>query len=161
VRMTNSQHPVPIAPHLLTRDCTADAPNKKWVAAIPFREIREGWLSLSGVLDISSRKIVGWAMEKQHDTLLVETALQVTMQNRRPATGLIHHSDCGSEDASTRSQILLQRYGIQASMSKKGDCYDNAMMESFWARLKEEWCGNTIFATRDEAKRAIFTYREV
>jgi transposase InsO family protein len=160
-RTTNSQHRFPIAPHLLKRDFAADAPNKKWVADITFRETREGWLYLSGVLDTYSRKIVGWSMENQHDTIAVETALQMAVQNRRPAAGLIHHSDRGSEYASTRYQTFLQHHGIQASMSGKGDCYDNAMMESFWATLKEECCGDTIFATRDEAKRAIFTYIEV
>jgi transposase InsO family protein len=160
-RTTNSRHRFSIAPNLLKRDFAADAPNKKWVADITFIETREGWLYLSGVLDTYSRKIVGWSMDKQHDTTLVETALQMALQKRHPAAGLIHHSDRGSEYASTRYQTLLQQHDIQASMSGKGDCYDNAMMESFWATLKEECCGNTIFATREEAKTAIFSYIEV
>jgi transposase InsO family protein len=160
-RTTNSQHRFPIAPNLLDRDFAAAAPNKKWVADITFVETQEGWLYLSGVLDTYSRKIVGWAMDKQHDTTLVETALQMALQNRRPAAGLIHHSDRGSEYASVRYQTLLQQHTIQASMSGKGDCYDNAMMESFWATLKEECCGTTIFATRGEAKSAIFSYIEI
>jgi putative transposase len=160
-RTTNSHHRFPIAPNLLERNFAANAPNKKWVADITYIETREGWLSLSGVLDTYSRKIVGWGMDKRHDTILVETALQMAVQNRHPAAGLIHHSDRGSEYASTRYQMWLQQYAIQASMSEKGDCYDNAMMESFWATLKEECCGATIFATREEAKTAIFTYIEV
>ncbi len=160
-RTTNSRHSFPIAPNLLNRHFTADAPNKKWLVDITFIETREGWLFLSGVLDTYSRKIVGWGMDKQHDTTLVEAALQMALQNRHPAAGLVHHSDRGSEYASTRYQALLQLHDIQASMSKKGDCYDNAMMESFWATLKEECCGNTIFATREEAKVAIFRYIEV
>lgn len=160
-RTTNSHHRFPIAPNLLERNFAADAPNKKWVADITYIETREGWLYLSGVLDTYSRKIVGWGMDKRHDTTLVETALQMAVQSRHPAAGLIHHSDRGSEYASTRYQTQLQQYGIQASMSGKGDCYDNATMESFWATLKEECCGNTIFATREEAKTAVFTYIEV
>jgi putative transposase len=161
VRTTNSQHRFPIAPNLLKRDFEASAPNKKWVADITFIETREGWLYLAGVLDTYSRKIVGWSMGKQHDTTLVEDALQMALQSRRPAAGLIHHSDRGSEYASIRYQALLQLCDIQASMSEKGDCYDNAMMESFWATLKEECCGTTIFATRSEARMAVFTYIEV
>lgn len=160
-RTTNSQHRFPIAPNLLKRNFAADAPNKKWVADMTFIETREGWLYLSGILDTYSRKIVGWGMDKQHDTTLVEAALQMALQKRHPAAGLIHHSDRGSEYASTRYQTLLQQHDIQGSMSGKGDCYDNAMMESFWATLKEECCGATIFATREEAKTAIFTYIEV
>ena len=158
VRTTNSHHRFPIASNLLKRDFTADAPNKKWVADITFIETQEGWLYLAGVLDIYSRKIVGWAMDKYHDATLVETALQMALLARHPAAGLI--SDRGSEYASQSYQLLLQEYSIQASMSKTGDCYDNAMMESFWATLKEECCENGIFVTRSEAKAAIFAYIE-
>ena len=96
-RTTNSCQRFPIAPNLLERNFTADAPNKTWVTDITYIETREGWLYLSGVLDTYSRKIVGWSMEKQHDTALVETALRMALQNRHPAAGLIHHSDRGSE----------------------------------------------------------------
>ena len=160
-RTTNSHHRFPIASNHLKRDFEASAPNKKWVADITFIETREGWLYLSGVLDTYSRKIVGWAMDKCHDAELVKTALQMALLRRQPAAGLIHHSDRGSEYASTSYQLLLQEQNIQASMSNIGDCYDNAMMESFWATLKEECCGQTIFATRSEAKTAIFEYIEV
>ena len=160
-RTTNSHHRFPIASNHLKRDFEASAPNKKWVADITFIETREGWLYLSGVLDTYSRKIVGWAMDKCHDAELVKTALQMALLRRQPAAGLIHHSDRGSEYASTSYQLLLQEQNIQASMSNIGDCYDNAMMESFWATLKEECCGPTIFASRNEAKVAIFEYIEV
>lgn len=100
-------------------------------------------------------------MGKQHDTTLVEAALQMALQSRHPAAGLTHHSDRGSEYASARYQSLLQHHGIQASMSRKGNCYGNAMMESVWATVKEECCGTRIFATRNEAKAAIFAYIEV
>jgi transposase InsO family protein len=160
-RTTNSQHRFPIASNLLKRDFTADAPNKKWVADMTFIETREGWLYLSGVLDVYSRKIVGWSMDKHHDAELVKAALQMALLSRQPAAGLIHHSDRGSEYASMSYQLLLQEQNIQASMSNRGDCYDNAMMESFWATLKEECCGNMIFPNRNEAKTAIFEYIEV
>jgi transposase InsO family protein len=113
------------------------------------------------VLDTFSRKLVGWAMGKYHDAELVKTALHMALVSRQPGVGLIHHSDRGSEYASSRYQLLLQEHNIQASMSGTGDCYDNAMMESFWATLKEECWGTTIFATRNEAKAAIFEYIEV
>jgi transposase InsO family protein len=160
-RTTNSHHRFPIASNLLKRDFTADAPNKKWVADITFIETQEGWLYLSGVLDIYSRKIVGWAMDACHNAELVKTALHMAVLSRQPAAGLIHHSDRGSEYASHSYQLMLQEHNIQASMSGTGDCYDNAMMESFWATLKEECCGQTIFSTRIEAKAAIFEYIEV
>ena len=160
-RTTNSHHQFPIASNLLKRDFTADAPNKKWVADITFIETQEGWLYLSGVLDIYSRKIVGWAMDKYHNAELVKAALHMAVLSRQPAAGLIHHSDRGSEYASHSYRLLLQEHNIQASMSGTGDCYDNAMMESFWATLKEECCGQTIFSTRIEAKAAIFEYIEV
>jgi putative transposase len=109
-RTTNSLHRFPIAPNLLQRDFKAAAPNKKWVVDITCIETREGWLYLSGVLDTYARKIVGWAMDKQHDTNLGETALQMALVARRPAAGLIHHSDRGSEYASIRYQMLLQQH---------------------------------------------------
>ena len=130
-RTTNSHHQFPIASNLLKRDFTAVAPNKKWVADITFIETQEGWLYLSGVLDIYSRKIVGWAMNKYHNAELVKAALHMAVLSRQSVAGLIHHSDRGSE------------------------------MESFWATLKEECCGQTIFSTRIEAKAAIFEYIEV
>lgn len=160
-RTTNSHHRFPVAPNLLKRDFTADAPNKKWVADITFIETREGWLYLSGVLDTYSRKVVGWAMNTSHDAELVKTALHMAVVTRHPPADLIHHSDRGSEYASMSYQRLLQDHHIQASMSNAGDCYDNAMMESFWATLKEECCGQCLFATRSEAKGAIFEYIEV
>jgi transposase InsO family protein len=160
-RTTNSHHQFPIASNLLERDFTADEPNKKWVADITFIETQEGWLYLSGVLDIYSRKIVGWAMDVCHNAELVKSALYMALRKRQPAAGLIHHSDRGSEYASSTYRVLLQEHSIQASMSGTGDCYDNAMMESFWATLKEECCEQTIFSTRIEAKAAIFEYIEV
>jgi putative transposase len=160
-RTTNSNHHFPVAPNLLEQDFTADAPNKKWMSDLTSIETREGWLFLAGILDAYSRKIVGWSMSEHHDAELVKAALQMALLQRRSGAGLIHHSDRGSEYASISYQLLLQEQNIQISMSKKGDCYDNAMIESFWRTLKEECCGSVIFSSRDEAKTAIFEYIEV
>jgi putative transposase len=160
-RTTNSQHGFPLAPNLLEQDVTADAPNKKWVSDFTYLETREGWLYLAGVLDTYSRKIVGWSMSERHDTALVQAALHMALQQRQPEAGLIHHSDRGSEYASTSYQTLLQEHQIQVSMSKKGDCYDNSMIESFWATLKKECMEKTIFSSRHEARNTIFWYIEV
>ena len=161
VRTTNSNHQFPVAPNLLEQDFTASAPNTKWLTDFTFIETREGWLYLAGVLDAYSRKIVGWAMSEHHDATLVKTALHMALLQRQPGADLIHHSDRGSEYASTSYQLLLHEKNIQVSMSKKGDCYDNAMIESFWATVKEEGIGETIFSTRNEAKTVIFEYIEV
>jgi putative transposase len=161
VRTTDRNHCFPIAPNLLEQDVPADAPNKKWMTDFPFIDTREGWLFLAGVLDAYSRKIVGWSMSEHHDAELVKAALHMALLQRQPGAGLVHHSDRGSEYASTSYQTLLHENNMQVSMSKKGDCYDNAMMESFWATLKEECAGKTIFSRRNEAKTAIFEYIEV
>jgi transposase InsO family protein len=161
VRTTDSNHQFPVAPNLLEQDFTASAPNKKWMTDFTYIDTREGWLFLAGVLDAYSRKIVGWSMGEKHDAELVKTALHMALLGRQPGADLVHHSDRGSEYASTSYQTLLHEQNIQASMSKKGDCYDNAMIESFWATLKKECPGETIFSTRNEAKTAIFEYIEV
>ena len=160
-RTTDSNHDLPIAPNLLEQDFTADAPDKKWMSDFTYLETREGWLFLAGVLDAYSRKIVGWSMSEHHDTELVQTALHMALLQRRPGAELIHHSDRGSEYASRRYQSLLREHQIQISTSKKGDCYDNAVIESFWATLKKECLGDDIFLSRDEAKTAVFEYIEV
>jgi putative transposase len=161
VRTTDSNHDFPIAPNLLEQDFTADAPNKKWMTDFTYIETREGWLFLAGVLDAYSRKIIGWSMSEHHDAELVKAALRMALLQRQPGANLVHHSDRGSEYASTSYQILLREQNIQVSMSKKGDCYDNAMIESFWATLKEECSEKRSFSSRDEAKTAIFEYIEV
>jgi transposase InsO family protein len=160
-RTTDSSHDSPIAPNLLSRDFTADAPNKKWLTDMTFIATKEGWLYLAGVLDAYSRKLIGWAMGKEHDAELVKEALRMALIQRQPGAGLVHHSDRGSEYASKSYQGLLHQHNIQISMSKKGDCYDNAPMESFWGTLKEEGVGKVIFQSRKEAKTAIFDYIEV
>jgi putative transposase len=160
-RTTNSNHEFPVAPNLLEQDFTADAPDKKWMSDFTYLETREGWLYLAGVIDAYSRKIVGWSMSEHHDAELVHAALQMALLQRQPGAELIHHSDRGSEYASSRYQSLLREHHIQVSMSKKGDCYDNAMIESFWATLKSECSRDSIFSSRNEAKATVFEYIEV
>jgi putative transposase len=160
VQTTDSNHPFPIAPNLLEQDFTADAPNKKWMTDFTYIDTQEGWLFLAGVLDAYSRKIVGWSMSECHDATLVQDALRMALLMRQPGADLVHHSDRGSEYASTRYQKMLQEQHIQVSMSKKGDCYDNAMIESFWATLKKEGFEKRIFSSRDEARTVIFEYIE-
>ena len=160
-RTTDSNHDLPIAPNLLEQDVTADAPDKKWMLDFTYLETREGWLFLAGVLDAYSRKIVGWSMSEHHDTELVHTALRMALLQRRLGAELIHRSDRGSEYTSIRYQSLLREHQIQINMSKKGNCYDNAVVESFWVTLKKECPGNSIFSSRDEAKIAVFEYIEV
>jgi transposase InsO family protein len=113
------------------------------------------------VIDAYSRRLIGWAMGKEHDAELVKAALHMAIALRQPGVGLVHHADQGSEYASKSYQAILHQHHIPISMSRKGDCYDNAMIESFWGTLKEEGIGNEIYQTRKEAKIAIFEYREV
>lgn len=161
VRTTNSNHPFPVVPNLLQRDFTADAPNKKWMSDITYIQTQEGWLYLAGVIDAYSRKIVGWSMSEHHDAELAQAALQLALARREVENDLIHHSDRGSEYASLAYQAVLSEHCIQASMSKKGDCYDNAMIESFWGTFKEECDVPFPSLSRYEAKTAIFAYIEV
>ena len=158
---TDSNQNDPFAPNLLEQDFTADATNKKWMTDMTFIETQEGWLYLAGVIDAYSRKIVGWAMGQNHDAELVKRALQMALLQRQPGAGLVHHSDRGSEYASKSYQKMLQDHGIQVSMSKKGDCYDNAVIESFWGTLKEECLGRNTYYTRKEAKAAVFDCIEI
>lgn len=159
-RTTNSDHDLPVAPNLLEQDFGADAPDTKWMSDFTYLETQEGWLYLAGVIDAYSRKIVGWSMSEQHDAELVHAALQMALLQRRPGAELIHHSDRGSEYASSRYCMLLHKHHIHMSMSKKGDCYDNAMIESFWATLKKECARDVIFSSRNEARNAVFEYIE-
>ncbi len=124
-------------------------------------ETHEGCLYLAGVMDVYSRKVIGWAMGKEHDAELVKQALQMALLPRHPGTDLVHHSDRGSEYASKSYQETLQQHNIRISMSRKGDCYDNAPIESFWATLKEECCGREVYRSRKEAIEDIFEYIEV
>jgi len=159
-RTTDSAHARPVAANLLDRDFTAELPNRKWAADITCIPTAQGWLYMAGVIDLCSRKLVGWAAADHMETDLVAEALLRAIEQRKPAAGLLHHSDRGSQYASVAYQGLLARHGIAASMSGKGDCWDNAPMESFWATLKGELTDHEHYATRDEARRSIGEYIE-
>jgi transposase InsO family protein len=160
-RTTDSTHQKPVADNLLQRDFGASEPNCKWVADITYVPTDEGWLFCAAVLDCFSRRIVGWAMCDRMPTDLVADALKMALLQRQPSKQLIHHSDRGSQYASDQFQQLLIENNITVSMSGRGDCYDNAMMESFWATLKTELIYQEHYATREQAKQSIFEYIEV
>jgi putative transposase len=160
-RTTDSQHPYPIAPNLLERNFAATAPNRTWVADITGIETQQGWLYLSGIVDTYSRRAVGYAMGARRDEALVETALEMALLGRRPQAGLVHHSDRGSQYTSWGYRAMVDSYGIVLSMSGKGDPYDNALMESFFATLKTECVEHHHFATLEQARACIFEYLEV
>lgn len=157
---TLSRHDYPVAPNLLARRFMADRPNEKWLCDITYVPTREGWLYLAAVLDIYSRKVVGWAMDRHMEQELVARALRMASTHRQPAQGLLHHSDRGSQYAAHDYQQLLTSHKMVVSMSRKGDCYDNSMMESFFATLKAE-CAIGIYDTREQARHSIFEYIEV
>ena len=158
---TDSAHDLPVAENLLARNFAATAPNQKWAADITYVSTREGWLYLAAVVDLHSRQLVGWAMMDRMTAALPLQALQMAIQHRQPPAGLIHHSDRGSQYASHAYRDVLNTHGFVASMSRKGDCYDNAVMESFFATLKKELIHQRDFQTRTEATNAIFEYVEV
>jgi transposase InsO family protein len=151
---------LPVAPNLLARDFTADRPNVKWLADITYLDTYEGWLYLAAVMDVYSRRIVGWSMHTRLKTALVEDALRMALGQRAHDDKLLHHSDRGSQYTSDDYQTLLAQAQITPSMSGTGNCYDNAMMESFFATLKTE-CADHRFASRAEARQAIFEFIEV
>ena len=160
VRTTDSNHPEPIAPNRLAQAPKATAPNQLWVADITYIETQEGWLYLAAILDLYSRKIVGWAMSERIDTLLVLKALAMALLHRHPPANLLLHSDRGVQYASADYRRALSQAGLLASMSRNGNCYDNATMESFWSTLKLELVYRRDFATRCQARTEIFDYIE-
>ncbi|HMB22538.1 MAG TPA: IS3 family transposase [Anaerolineales bacterium] len=148
------------APNRLNQDFSATAANTKWVGDITYVDTAQGWLYLAIILDLFSRKVVGWAMSEHIDTALVATALQMALQTRRPKTTLLHHSDQGSQYTSAAYQSTLTDWNIQPSMSRVANCYDNAVAESFFSTLKAE-CVTYQFATHAQARTTIFEYIEV
>lgn len=148
------------APNLLNQDFSAAQPNQKWVGDITFIETIEGWLYLAVILDLYSRRVVGWAMGDRIDAKLVENAWKMAVINRRPPAQLLHHTDRGSQYTSEAYWNLLQSAQCQVSMSRTGNCYDNATMESFFATLKGE-CVTQTFRSKSEARSLIFEYIEV
>jgi putative transposase len=150
----------PVVPNRLAQDFTADAPNKKWVGDITYIPTTQGWLYLAAVLDLYSRRIVGWALDQTMTTDLVRTALEMALGRRQPTAGLLHHTDRGSQYTSAAYQDLLTAHGLVASLSGTGHCYDNAPMESFFGTLKAELIYRTTYATRAAARQDIVSYIE-
>jgi len=159
-RTTDSNHPNPIAPNRLKREPPATAPNQMWVADITYIWTVAGWIYLAAVMDLFSRRIVGWSLRPSLETSLVQEAMQRALTLRRPAAGLLHHSDRGSQYASSAFRALLHSWQIEPSMSGPACCYDNAAMESFWSTLKTELDQPTPFQNLSQARMAIFDYIE-
>ena len=158
---TDSTHQQAVADNVLDRQFHAELPNQKWAADITYIPTDRGWLYLAGVIDLCSRRIVGWSMAPHMRVTLASDALNMAIARRRPGEGLLHHSDRGSQYASDDYVHLLQSHQIESSMSGKGDCWDNAVMESFWATLKAELVNDAHYATHEQARASIFEYIEV
>jgi transposase InsO family protein len=159
-RTTDSLPGLPVAPNRLNQEFSARAPNQVWTADITYLDTAEGWLYLATVLDLYSRRIVGWSMADHMETSLVRDALQMALTQRQPAAGLLHHSDRGRQYASAGYQAVLAAHGVECSMSRRGNCYDNAVHESFFGTLKSE-CADVRFASRIAARQSVFEYIEV
>jgi len=158
---TNSVHSYPIAGNKLQRRFDVSEPNRYWVSDITYIPTREGWLYLAVTLDLFHRKVVGWAMDRWITRQLAIDALNMAIRNGRLESGLIHHSDRGVQYASNEFQALLKAHAIQCSMSRKGNCWDNAVAESFFHTLKVELIQGNFYNTRKEAKTDIFDYIEI
>lgn len=158
---TQSQHRFPAAANTLDRAFTVAAPNQVWAGDLTYVWTLEGWLYLAVLLDLYSRRVVGWAMGQRVTVDLAEQALAMALTNRAPMAGLLHHSDRGSQYAATSYQRLLDEYGLIPSMSRTGNCWDNACVESFFGTLKRELVYHRHYTTRDEAIQDIFEYIEV
>jgi len=157
---TNSNHNYPASPNLLNRNFNVDAPYMAWVTDITYVATREGWLYLAAVMDLFSGRIVGWAMDSTMTQQLVIDALKQAVGRANPPRGVICHSDRGVQYASKKYRSLLKKYGFKQSMSRKGDCWDNAPMESFFGTLKTELIYHEDYRTRAEARHSIFDYIE-
>ena len=158
---TDSKHNLPVAPNLLNRQFETAAPDQVWTADITYIPTREGWLYLAVVMDLHTRMIVGWAMDARMTRELALSALRMAYFRRKPRAGVLHHSDRGSQYCSHDYQRQLAGYGMIASMSRKGNCWDNAPMESFFNSLKNERMFHEDYVTREQAKRDLFDYIEV
>ena len=158
---TISRHKLPVAPNLVGRNFDVEEPNQVWASDITYIWTHEGWLYLTVTLDLFSREVVGWAMGNRLTGKLVIDALNMAFFKRRPDPGLVHHSDQGSQYCSLDFQKLLASYSMLSSMSRKGDCFDNAVAESFFSTLKTERIFLSNYKTREEAKRSIVEYVEM
>lgn len=161
INTTDSNHNLPIAPNILNRDFYASNPDEKYVGDITYIPTSEGWLYLATVIDLYSRKIVGWSMDDTMKTSLVNDALNMAISRRNPPKGLIWHTDRGSQYASYSHKDLLVQNGIIQSMSRKGNCWDNAVAESFFHTLKTELVYHELYETKAQANQSIFEYIEV
>jgi transposase InsO family protein len=159
-KTTQSNHTHPVAPNLLERRFDVGAPNRAWVSDLSYVWTLEGWLYLCVILDLFSRRVIGWSMDSRIDRHLTLSALRMALANREVSSGLVHHSDRGSQYAAGDYRKVLRAHGLECSMSRKGDCWDNAVVESFFATLKVELIYRSAFATRKEARQAIFDYIE-
>lgn len=157
---TNSKHNYSVADNILNQDFKADRPNKVWVTDITYIPTEEGWLYLAAIIDLCRKKVIGWSMDSTMTKELVMAALKQAVLREKPPKGVIHHSDRGSQYASHAYQALLKDYDFIVSMSRKGNCYDNACAESFFSTLKNELVHLSRFRTRAEARQAIFEYIE-
>ena len=158
---TNSKHDKPIAPNTLNREFTAESSDSVWCADITYIPTAAGWVYLAAIIDVVTRMIVGWSMASHMRTELVESALLNALTARAPASRLVHHSDRGGQYASASYQALLEQRGIECSMSRAGDCYDNAMIESFFGTFKQEWCHHHRWVNLVAARAATHDYIEV
>jgi len=157
-KTTDSSHTQPVVPNLVQRQFSPNSPNEIWAADITYIRTWEGWLYLAVVIDLFSRRVIGWAMANHLRTDLAISALQMAVRHRRPPRGMIHHSDRGVQYASREYREFLQRHGIQCSMSRKGDCWDNAVVESFFATLKNESLYRLVLPTRAQARWTTLDY---
>ena len=158
---TNSKHCFDVHPNLVERDFRVDGPDQVWVSDITYIWTDEGWLFLATVIDLFSRKVVGWSMSESLKSQIAIDALEMAIAARAPAPGLIHHSDRGVQYACGDYQRIIRRAGMRPSMSRKGDCWDNSVAESFFSTLKKELVWRTKFVSREQARREIFEFIEV
>ncbi|EZB67767.1 transposase [Escherichia coli O157:H7 str. K1795] len=158
---TNSNHNLPVAPNLLNQTFAPTAPNQVWVADLTYVATQEGWLYLAGIKDVYTCEIVGYAMGERMTKELTGKALFMALRSQRPPAGLIHHSDRGSQYCAYDYRVIQEQFGLKTSMSRKGNCYDNAPMESFWGTLKNESLSHYRFKSRDEAISVIREYIEI
>jgi putative transposase len=155
---TDSKHGLPVAGNLLNRAFSPQAPNQVWGADITYLWTQEGWLYLAVVIDLYSRRVVGWSMDRRMTRALVIRALMMAINLRKPPPGLLHHSDRGSQYASHAYQALLKQHGMVCSMSRKGNCWDNSPVERFFSSLKREWTGDRLYGTRQQATADVREY---
>lgn len=158
VATTNSKHSMPTPPNIVRRHFEVEEPDRVWAGDVTYLPTGEGWLFLAVLLDLYSRRVVGWALSEHNDEALTLSALEMALDQRRPASGLVHHSDRGTTYASGEYQDVLARHGLVCSMSRKGDCWDNAVVESFFSTLDIECAREQPFSTRRHARREVSDY---